>query len=239
MNSDEQAFEYVCGTLRSQERQEFEAKLANDDQLRKTVHFWEEQLMSLQPEFETVEQKNDQIDPSVWNNIHSHINRSHTLSSNDSINNTSLTQRFWQWLTPAFAAVALVLAVLAYYPNINDQAPNTDYVAVLTSNDGRALLTALTTQNKQQMWLKWEIDSIKEGASTQLWAISKRDGETRPIAVLENTQTDNVELNEATWRLITDAEYLILTEEELGGSAIDEPSDVLLAKGICVRFSPS
>lgn len=229
--NDALAFEYVSGTLRGEERAQFTLLLSDDDALQKSVRFWEEQLVKMQPE-DTLAPA-----PNVWDDISAKINTPKYTVHNDI--KAPIVTRFWQWLAPSFAAAALVLAVLIAYPQFGEQQPNADYVAVLTDDSGRALLTALTADNEKSMWLKWETKDISAGTNAQLWAVSRRDGETRPIAVLESTQTDKILLDEATWRLVTDAEFLMLTEEEPGGSAIDEPSDMLLAKGFCVRFSPS
>ena len=227
------AFEYVSGTLRGQERKDFESQLAegaNKQALQKLVAFWEEQLMDLQP----FDEKHPS--PTVWKQLSAQINVENTRPTTHG--KDTLWSRIWQSATPAFAAIALMLAVFIFMPNTQTQ-PNTDYVAVLTDESGRALVTALTATEDKNMWLKWEIDTLPKGSSAQIWAISKRDGQTRPIAVLANAHVNKVSLDEATWRLITDAEFLVMTEEEPGGSAIDEPSEKLLAKGFCVRFSPS
>jgi len=226
------AFEYVSGTLRSEERRVFEAALEEDETLRAEVRFWEEQLIALSPQ--------DQRKPSAdtWDAISSQIS-DEAVTLGDNVNPSFSWAWFLPWATPSITALALMLVLFGYYPSVNKNTPNTDYVAVLTDQSGIAQLTTLATQKGKKMWVKWEIEALTPNTNGQLWAISKRDGEIRPIVVLGDTQIAAIELNETTWRLIADAEFLILTEEEPGGSAIDEPSDVLLAKGFCVRFSPA
>ncbi|GLS24301.1 anti-sigma factor domain-containing protein [Marinibactrum halimedae] len=227
---DSLAFEYVAGTLRGEERADFAQQLKASDVLQESVLFWETQLMGLQTHNMRMPA------PSVWGNIVGKVNASR--EGGVAAEKQGFLARFWQWAPTSFAAAILVVGLFLFYPTLESQRPNTDYIAVLTDDTGRALLTALTAEENKDMWLKWELEALDEDRSVQLWAISKRDGETRPIAVLDSVSIDKVPLDEATWRLVTDAEYLVLTEEELGGSAIDEPSDRLLAKGICVRFSP-
>lgn len=227
---DPLAFEYVSGTLRGAERSKFAARLAADEQLSEDVRFWEEQLMALSPD------ERREPEPDTWDKISARITASTPPQGTES--RSGSWRSFWQWATPSVAALGLMLVLFGYYPKTLVQGPNTDYVAVLTGESGEAMLTALTAENGKNMWLKWNINNLTPDTHAQLWAISKRDGETRPITVLESTSIDSIDLDEAAWRLITDAAYLVLTEEELGGSPFDEPSDILLAKGVCVRFSP-
>ncbi len=224
------AFEYVAGTLRGAERRRFERRLAGDQTLQAQVQFWQEQLMELAPE----QQRAPAAD--TWDAICTGIN---TDADTTSAAKPGFGWAwFVQWAAPTFAAVALMLVLFGYYPSVEKTTPNTDYVAVLTDASGKAMLTALSAREGKKMWLKWDLEAFTPDTSAQLWAVSRRDGEVRPITVLDDTQAVAIDLSEATWRLISDAAFLLLTEEEPGGSAIDEPSEMLLAKGVCVRFSP-
>lgn len=245
------AFEYVTGSLSIEEKRDFRARLNTDQQLQEEVRFWEQQLMSINPDEERVPQAN------TCNKT------SDAIAPQPSVTNTPQQgfdwKALWQWGSPSIAAVALMFVLFGYYPNAtkphSTSAPAAlaDYVAVLTDTDGRAQLTALSaaninsenvspsnisTANKRSMQLKWEARELKPNTTMQLWAVSKHDSEARVIAVFTDTSIDHLPLDIAQWRLVTDAEFLLLTEEEPGGSAIDEPSERLLAKGVCVRFSP-
>lgn len=239
------AFEYVAGTLTREERQALEATLPSDEDLQREIAFWEEQLMPMVPN----QSRTPKVD--TWDSIAAGLERQGSKAEHPKQEAATARKMgvlpffdwasFWQWGAPSFAAVALMFVLFGYSPVSTtpdtDSQPNTDYVAVLTDSEGAALLTALSTANEQSMWLKWEGLALKPETSAQLWAISKRDGEARPITVFENLDEAQLALDEAEWRLVTDAAFLLLTEEELGGSAIDEPSDTLIAKGVCVRFS--
>ncbi|VUD66716.1 hypothetical protein TDB9533_03671 [Thalassocella blandensis] len=222
------AFEYVAGTLTAEERREFENRMTDNPELTREVAFWEQHLMAIQPD----EARAPQSD--TWQRIETAI----TPNATQQTETTGFSwSTLWQWASPTVAAMVLLFAVIGYNP-MQTTAPNTDYIAVLTDTTGKARLTALTTADDKRMWLKWESDyAINPETNVQLWAISKRDGQTRPLGVFSSTDVAQVELDQTRWRLVTDAEYLLLTEEEEGGSAIDEPSEVILAKGFCVRFS--
>lgn len=229
------AFEYVSGTLRGEERLAFERRLNTDDALAADVRYWEEQLLAIQPFDEKAPA------PKTWGKIIGHIQqeRSSPAPKAGILESGGILEKLFRWSLPTVAAAVLMVAFLGLYQKPVNTSPNTDYVAVLTDESGKALLTALTAENGKSMWFKWEMKKLNEGTTAQLWAVSRRDGETRPLAVLDNTNITQLALDEAAWRLVTDAEFLVLTEEEPGGSPIDEPSDVLLAKGFCVRFTRS
>ncbi len=226
------AFEYVAGTLPASERAEFERRLLDDAELREQVAFWEEQLQPLHANEEELPPKDD-----LWNRISAQINPAPppTPETGGGFSWAALLQ----WGAPTLAAIVLAVVLIGYYPKtVDTTAAIPDYVAVLTDESGNALLTALTTGDGNSMYLKWEEQlTIPSEKSVQLWAVSKRDGQTRPLAVFSNTQVRQLVLDEAEWRLVTDSSFLLLTEEEEGGSPLDEPSEDLLAKGVCVRFS--
>ncbi|MEJ2442159.1 MAG: anti-sigma factor [Exilibacterium sp.] len=228
------AFEFVAGTLRGPERAEFEQQYKNRDDVQKAVQFWEQQLFGLQKTQQTLEPK-----PETWNNITRAISQPAEKTPSATDNKQRWNPMLW---LPWGLTAALFLFVIFGKDTVNtlpvEQNP-ADYVAVLTNHEGGVQLTALTTNSSKKMWLKWETVDIADGRDMQLWAISRSDGQTRSIAVLNNTESSHLTLSEANWRLVKDAHELILTEEESGGSPLDEPSDAILAKGICVRFASS
>jgi anti-sigma-K factor RskA len=110
-------------------------------------------------------------------------------------------------------------------------------VAVLLDDSDVPILTALTASDGNTLWLKWEKWQTPKDHSLQLWAKSRRDGQIRPLLVFGNRELKEVKLDEATLRLIKDSSHLIITQEEVGGSSLDEPSDMIIAKGICIRLA--
>ena len=233
LEPDAVAFEYVAGTLPASERAEFERQLLNSPELRKQVTFWEEQLQALHDKTEELPPRAD-----LWDRISAEIAPAAKNAAAENAKPFSWAALL-QWGAPTLAAIALAVVLIGYYPKtIDTTSAIPDYVAVLTDESGNALLTALTTQAGNNMYLKWEEQlTVPPDKNVQLWAVSKRDGQTRPLAVFSSTDIRQLPLDEATWRLVTDSAFLLLTEEEEGGSPLDEPSETLLAKGVCVRFS--
>jgi anti-sigma-K factor RskA len=219
-----EAFEYVAGSLSPEERSAFELRLQSEPELGAELRFWEEQLMSMQ----TSEDREPL--PGAWQAIEKRIQ--------PQVRQQEAPRSFWKFSALGFA-MAWMLTLAVFFAG-NTQAPlpsqpNSDYVAVLTGDSGEALLTALTSADGEQLWLKWEGQVDKGDGSLQLWAQSRRDGQVRPLVVFDELQ-QSLLLDEATYRLIRDSSHLLLTREEEGGSAIDEPSEELIAKGVCVRL---
>lgn len=221
------AFDYVTGVLRGAGRDQFEQRLRSDTALQTEVSFWEEQLMSLSENVDALKP-----DPKVWAGIEARLQQQSRPAE-------PLPSRF-SWLWPsvsAFATVMLAVCIWLLVARAPLQQPNADYVAVLTDESGAPQLTVLTATGGAQLWLKWEAVEIAEDKNLQLWAISKRDGQIRPLGVFAQTDIQQLPLSIAQWRLIKDSSHLILTEEDVGGSPLDEPSEMVLAKGVCVLLA--
>ncbi len=230
MNHDVLAFEYVTGVMRGQERQIFERLLKTNDGLADQVRFWEEQLMQLSNEQDRREPAAD-----VWEAIHKKVNAAQGSTYNKE--KLPVWSRWTIWLVPGISLLILVSALFLFVPQRNMSGPNADYVAVLTDAKGAPRLTVLTATKGTALWLKWNDLKIPADKNLQLWAVSKSDGQIRPLGVFSQTDIEQQPLSVPSWRLIKDSESLLLTEEDIGGSAIDEPSDIVVAKGVCVLLA--
>lgn len=225
------AFEYVVGTLRGEERQSFISQMQADQELADEVQYWENHLAPLAENVQPMAPKAD-----TFGKIQAQINARNQREP------AATTVGFWERLLPwkmaASLAFAMVLAVsvVMYNGSFQSGGLNTDYVAVLMNDADEPVLTALTASENSKLWLKWENWQPPQDHSLQLWAKSRRDGEIRPLMVFASNELKEVELDEATLRLIKDSSHLIITQEELGGSAIDEPSDAVIATGVCIRL---
>jgi anti-sigma-K factor RskA len=79
-----------------------------------------------------------------------------------------------------------------------------------------------------------EIDSEE---SFELWVTSKTDNQTRSLGEIPKGQSSfDRQLSDAEWRLIADSSFLIISVEDIGGSALGEPSDRVVSKGLCIRL---
>ena len=226
-NNYSEAFEFVIGTLRGADRSQFLHRLSGDITLQQEVHFWEDNLLVLNASGEEVLPY-----AATWTTIEKNIRQ-----SKDKLSVTKPRAPWFAWpsavLGGLFIIIVLTLTLMLRAPS----GVNADYVAVLTDSDGVAKLTAITEQGGKTLWLQWGDEEIPEDSSLQLWAISQRDGQVRSLAIFEDGKPGQLILNETNLRLIRDSSHLVLTEEESGGSSIDEPSDMVIAKGECVRLN--
>lgn len=225
LNDQQLAFDYVTGVMRGSERQRFAQRLAREPGLQAEVHYWEEELMRLSNKDQALQPQED-----TWDKIAARINH------NQAQPRASWVRWFWQGASAATAIVLMTFLWLAAPGDSLDQ-PNADYVAVLTDPAGAPQLTVLTATGGEQLWLKWETVEIPAEKSLQLWAVSKRDGQVRPLGVFDRTDIQQLPLTIPQWRLIKDSSHLLLTEEEPGGSPLDEPSEIVVAKGVCVLLA--
>ncbi|HTF96640.1 MAG TPA: anti-sigma factor [Cellvibrio sp.] len=224
--SDQQlAFDYVTGVMRGNERKRFAQRLQREAALQAHVSYWEEELMRLSDKEQVL-----RPDEQTWDKISALVNRTQVQSHH------FWSRWFWQSVS---AATCILFATFVWltYDNISPQQPNADYVAVLTDPAGAPQLTVLTATGGEQMWLKWETVEMPEDKNLQLWAVSKSDGQIRPLGVFDRTDIQQLPLTVPQWRLIKDSSHLLLTEEDVGGSPLDEPSEIVVAKGVCVLLA--
>lgn len=223
---DQLAFDYVAGVMRGDERKAFGERLLRDAQLQVRVNFWEEELIAMS---DTRAER--PTHPATWNAIEARINSAATSTT------TQQHHKWWLnwWLPAASAAFSVVLlAVILFSPVQHAAAPSPNYVAVLTDTQGTPVLTALSSLTARHLSLKWEALKVSPDKNLQLWAVSRNDGQIRSLAVFTQADQSEMKLNDTHVHLIRDAAYLWLTEEEPGGSPLDEPSEKILAKGACV-----
>ncbi len=228
MNTDDSvAFEYVLGTLNPSEKQEVSRRLISDPDFQKQVAYWEQYLFTF---IDTEDQK--AVPENLWSKIEANIQP----------NTAKASATLPWWRTPALAWGVVAFTLFGWLSSlfiiVNEQSgPAVDYVAVLQNNQGKPQLTAMTQGDDRLMWLQWELKEIPKKQSLQLWAISRSDQQTRSIAVINQSGVAQLKLSDAEWRLIKDADSLILTLEDEGGSVIDEPSERVIATGVCVRLT--
>lgn len=223
---DQLAFDYVAGVMRGDERKAFGERLLSDTQLQIRVNFWEEELIAMS---DTRAER--PTNPATWNAIEARIN------ATSGVTRATSRHKWWQswWLPIASSAFSVVvLAVMLLSPLQHTAAPNPNYVAVLTDTQGTPVLTALSSLTARHLSLKWEALKVSPDKNLQLWAVSRNDGQIRSLAVFTQADQREMTLNDTHVHLIRDAAYLWLTEEEPGGSPLDEPSEKILAKGACV-----
>ncbi len=233
---DHIASQYVLGQLSELCRRRVRSLMRSGDypQLSKAIKNWEVKLSPLNekiPELAPL--------PETWTNIQSR------LSMIDDVTDESKDSVIGRWLSIAkdnwfgavsFASCMVLIAFLLQSPTQNDPL---SYVAVLQDEQNSPKLVAATYGDSRRLVLDIiDLPEIDQEESFELWVASKTDNQLRSLGEIPiNTSAFERQLSDAEWRLIVDSSYLIVSVEEAGGSAIGEPSDEILSRGLCVRLS--
>lgn len=148
---------------------------------------------------------------------------------------------WWNWgrFSMAFSLVlciALGVSVMQPAPSMG----SLSYVAVLESDANEPQVVASTYGDSKQLVLDiLSLPDIDNEESYELWVTSKSDKQKRSLGLIpKNISNFNRQLSQAEWRLIADSSYLLISIEEEGGSALGEPSDMIVSKGLCIRLAP-
>lgn len=217
---------YTAGALCAAGHRRFEILRREIPKLDRLTREWEQHLQPLADAVPDVQPRQQ-----VWAAIDAHIGNSVAPER----------KGFWRSLGIPHAlafvstAAAIVLALMTVM-STPTQAPSIDYIAVLSNSGGEPQLVATASEELMSLDLRLLGDEAPADTVYQLWAVSKTDGETRSIGLLESGKLSKRSLDQNSWRLITDAQELLLTAEMRGGSAIGEPSDDVISRGLCIRL---
>ncbi len=222
---------YVAGTLCGAARQRFETLRARIPALDERVRDWEEHL---QPLADAVPELSPRA--TLWGRIDASLNAEAPAATPAPAGRWWGSLKLLRGLAFASSLAAVALAVLLLYPGSAPVAA-IDYVAVLTDGDGEPRFVATASAATRNFDVR-VFGGQAPAANTdyQLWAISKTDGEPRSLGLLDPSSPSQRVLSESDWRLITDARELLVTAELPGGSAIGEPSDDIVSRGLCIRL---
>ncbi|NTS77222.1 anti-sigma factor [Catenovulum sp. SM1970] len=223
------ASNYVLGTLTPHVSKRVDTLRKQVDVLEENIHFWQNRLIGLNQQTQAIEPK-----PQTWQNSSEQLGFEAPK--------LAIWKRLYQQFSQAKLAYAFAFSMLfigmLYYPQLTTQPTSLSYVAVLTDEQEQAHVVASTYGENLQLILNIvnqpELDTDQ---TMELWAISKSDQQARSLSVIpQQGQLHQILLTQAQWRLIKDSHSLVITIEDEGGSAIGEPSEDVLSKGLCVRL---
>lgn len=220
---------YVVGALRGLARRRFERLMMELPELRQRVLQWQDHL---QPMADAVPVEIPA--PAVWKGIQAKITPVTEASA--------AASRPWglPFLGWGLAAALLVMGALTTLLTLRPSAPVTaavDYVAVLEDSAGTPVAVATTKIATQLLTVSILRDpELTDDADLELWAVSKTDGETRSLGLLDRNDSGEKLLTAAQTRLVKDAQSLLITVEPEGGSPIGEPGGEVFSQGVCVRI---
>jgi len=235
------ASQFVLGMLSRRVHQRVVKLSKNNILLEQRINFW-------QQKFICIDQNTAELPPSekTWSMIANELDFDRVTKKEREAN---ICTKLYRWLTGffdlatnkvtlVFSFIAAIFAILVAVNPINDNSDPLRYVAVLTEQSGQAHLVASTYGESQKLIVNIvNSPKIAVDQSLELWVISKTDGEARSFGVITKGETlMEHQLTNAQWRLIKDSQSLIVTIEEHGGSAIGEPSEKVVSRGLCVRL---
>jgi len=238
---DHLASHFVLGQLSAGVTQRVISLMKFHDALEARVEYWQQRFVVL-------DQQTPPLPPSerTWRAIEQQLDLKPINTNQQQQPQAWLQQlrlQLHQWVrTPvmhvatAFSAALLALIVtLNYLPASNN---SLSYVAVLTQPNGEASLVASAYHPSRTLVLNIVHPTTLSPHNTlELWAISKSDQQVRSLGVISSDKKIiEQQLSRAQWRLIKDSHSLIVTVEETDGSAIGEPSEHVVARGLCVRL---
>ncbi len=219
------ARDYVMGMLSPAASRRCESLRKELPGLDQKIFAWTEHL---QPMADSVPELAPR--PQVWARIEASLNPQVVASK------ASLWGRLSFVRGLAIASSLLVFVLVAL--QMNQVTPQSiDYIAVLADEEGEARFVASASEVTKQLEIRLFGDALPGDSTYQLWALSKTDGEARSLGLVDVVTTSQRVLSEADWRLIIDAQELLVTAEMVGGSAIGEPSEDVISRGLCVRLN--
>ena len=251
------ASQYVLGTLSTRAHNRAEKLMLDYPQLEARINHWQQSFIGLDKQTAELAPK-----AATWQTISAQLDQltAETVSDNikqDAIKPQPVAQtqqtRFdlvsvvkqWFSFPPArlmHAASVIVICLLSVALLTPNQQNGTDdplsYVAVLTDQHKQAQLVASTYGESKKLIVNIiNTPDIASSEDLELWVVSKTDQQARSLGIIPRDITLlEQQLSEAQWRLIKDSDSLIVTVEDLGGSPIGEPSDIIVSRGLCVQL---
>ena len=138
-------------------------------------------------------------------------------------------------------AFSLMLCLVLGYSLLqqNESLDPLSYVAVMQDNNQTPQVVAATYGTSKKLVLDiLNLPEIDAEESYELWVTSKTDNQSRSLGEIPKDLTSfNRQLSQAEWRLIADSSFLVISVEDVGGSAIGEPSNRIVSKGACIRLT--
>lgn len=231
------AGEYVLGTLRGEERAEFESWLKDDIWLQQAVEKWE---LRLAPLAEAQVEKTGPVTPpaGVWERIEQEVGpgrrrTSGITSGRDRATSSAATGRrpgFWSGFGAAAALASMLLAALVviWSPWQGAEGPGVTRIAVLATNNGKATLALTfrpgdTTANVTRI----AADPPPAGRAHELWIIPA-GGKPQSLGVIGNRRV--VPIPAAVRAAVGTAAFAV-SVEPAGGSTTGAPTGPVIWVG--------
>ena len=225
------AGEYALGTLDAADRRRAEARIAADLAFREAVIAWQQRLAPLDDTAAPLVPN-----PTLWNRIEAGIpvQGAARAKSAPVARLATLWESlgFWRPLGLASALAGLVLAV-ALAVTIARGPLKPDYVAVLSTGDGRAAAVVNVYADGTVNLIPLEDIAVPQGRIIEVWTLQNREQGPVSIGRLDRARTLKLDLKNLGK---PEANHLFeLTLEPPGGSPTGKPTGPILMKGLAAR----
>ncbi len=243
------AAEYVLGTLHGGARRRFAAWLTADAALRRTVNEWEARLNPMASAVpESVPPKR------LWDKVAAAISGRKSLPHGRSAIWDSLA--FWRGfgLTASGLAAALAVFVALRPPEIVERVQVVErvvekpmrvsdganpwqpsFVATLKDRDGKTMMMLYVGRNSDELWVKYEGDSMPKDASLELWGVDAA-GKPKSLGIIRNSGSNTMKLPAMAEKSVNNFKTLAVSMEPVGGSTTGAPTGPVMYQGECQTF---
>lgn len=243
------AAEYVLGTLHGGARRRFVVWLAADAALRRTVTEWEVRLnpmASAVPEATPPKR--------LWDKVAAAIGWYKPMPQSRTSVWESLA--FWRGfsLTASGLAAALAVFVAMRPPEIVERVQIVErvvekpmrvsdganpwqpsYVATLKDRDGKTMMMLYVGRNSDELWVKYEGDSMPTDASLELWGVDA-GGQPKSLGLIKNSGSNTLKLPAMAEKSVNAFKMLAVSMEPAGGSKTGAPTGPVMYQGECQTF---
>ena len=241
--------EYVLGTLHGGARRRFAAWLIDDAALRRTVAEWEARLNPMAAMVAAVPPPRH-----VWDRVAALIATRPIAPAAQTRFWDSLA--FWRSFGLAASGVAAVLAVFVGLrpPQIVERVQIVErilekpmrvsdganpwqpsYVATLKDREGKTMLMLYVGRNSDEMWVKYEADSMPKDASLELWGLDSA-GQPKSLGLIKSNGSNTMKLPAMADASVSGFKKMAVSMEPMGGSKTGAPSGPVMYQGDCQMF---
>jgi anti-sigma-K factor RskA len=248
---DRLAAEYVLGTLSAGARRRFSAWMVADAALRRTVGEWEARLTPMAAAVHEVAPPG-----SLWPRIAAGIVPAAPAKAGRRLPPWWGSLVFWRGFGLSAAGVAAALAVfIAMRPveiinhvsiveravdkplRVSDGANpwQPSYVATLSDGAGKTVLMVYIGRKSDELWIKYEGDSMPADASLQLWGLDQQ-GQPKSLGLIKAKGKSVMKLPGIADNSISDYNKLAVSMEPQGGSKTGLPTGPVVFSGNCYKF---
>ena len=109
------------------------------------------------------------------------------------------------------------------------------YVATLNDAQGKTMLMVYVGRNSDELWLKYEGNSMPKDASLELWGIDAT-GKPKSLGMIKTMGKSTMKLGDIADKEIAHYKTLAVSMEPMGGSPKDKPTGPVMYKGPCQKM---